>query len=300
MRLRWRSASEPREGRKKERGKERREGRRRQRRSNENFFSSSSRSPHFLFSPLARREQLSFSFSLYLFLLRSFSDRRLPVSISGSKKASAKNAATFLALLFFFTPVEKSNANRNVPNLFLGAPQPRCRLVPRRAAARRRALCDGGRVGGGGPSAASDDGGDGRRNGVWRQAMAPFVFVFSQPLTPPPRPRFRLLLPLRLDVPLRLLLQVQQLPSEQLQRATRNDDERDDELFVNAVGAVLGPAPPLLAVLGGPAPPPFHLLLSHFLLPSSRRRHRGFHGGVDHRRDSSCRPEIPGRVGGGR
>ena len=289
-----------REEKERERERERRRKEERAKAKRKIFLKLLSLATLFVLSFGAERTTLFLSFSLSLFLLRFLSDRRLPVSISGSKKASAANAATILALLFFFTPVEKSIANRNVPNLFLGAPQPRCRLVPRRASARRRALCDGGRVGGGGPSAASDDGGDGRRKGVWRQAIALFIFVFSQPLPPPPRPRFRLLLPLRLDVPLRLLLQVQQLPSEQLQRATRNDDERDDELFVNAVGAVLGPAPPLLAVLGGPAPPPFHLLLCRFLLPSSRRRHRGFHGGVDHRRDSSCRPEIPGRVGGGR
>ena len=155
------------------------------------------------------RETLSLSFA-------SLSERGLPVSLSESNQTRAAKAATptpLLLLFFFFLlqfeSINPSQKKLNVSELFLGAPQPRCSLVPRRAAA-PRALYDNIRVGDGGRPSTANDECNGGRQGVWRRrrAIALFVFVFvvSQPL--PPRPLFWLLLPLRLGVPLHLLLQV--------------------------------------------------------------------------------------------
>ena len=169
---------------------------------------------HFLFlfgadAHVRERDSLSLLFA-------SLSERGLPVSLSESNQTRAAKAATptpLLLLFFFFLlqfeSINPSQKKLNVSELFLGAPQPRCSLVPRRAAA-PRALYDNIRVGDGGRPSTANDECDGGRQGVWRRrcAIALFVFVFvvSQPL--PPRPLFWLLLPLRLGVPLHLLLQV--------------------------------------------------------------------------------------------
>lgn len=148
-------------------------------------------------------------------LLTSIAARGLFYLSPGATRAQSKRSENKKTLSLNSTlrknerkkkPIAKKKLNAS-KNLFLGAPKPRHGLVPERDGG--RAVLDGRLrrlllllLG-----AHDDDGGRSRQR---RRSIAfVFDFEFSQPLQPPsPPPPLDSLLPLRLGLPLRQLLQV--------------------------------------------------------------------------------------------